>query len=163
MMATYQGIIEITQGNQNIANNTSTVTYVFKVVTTGASTYGNASTSATISYSEGNSTKTETVSVGTYNFKNNSILTIVSRTVTVNHNVDGSKSVSASLNWQHGNSVINNTTGGPIKGSSSKTLTTIARASSFSTITGSTIGSPIAINITCASSSFTHTLHRPYL
>ena len=157
-MATYTGTIEITQKSQNVANNTTTLTYVFKVIASGASTYGNASTTATITYNEGSSNKTETISVGTYNFKSNPTLTIATRTVTINHNTDGTKSVSASFTWNHGNSVINNTTGGPIKGNATKTLTTIARASTFGTITGNTIGSNMTVHISRSSDSFTHAL-----
>jgi hypothetical protein len=74
----------------------------------------------------------------------------------IEHNTDGSKSVSVSASSPD----LAQASGyGPYTGSASGTVTlsTIPRASSFST-SGNTIGSAVTVNISRASSSFTHTV-----
>lgn len=83
-------------------------------------------------------------------------LTLASGTTTVGHNSDGSKTVYCEGKY------IANSTANYLPNSSTcggnLTLFTIPRASSFSSITGNTIGSSQTINIDRKSSSFTHSL-----
>ena len=83
-------------------------------------------------------------------------LTLASGTTTVGHNSDGSKTVYCEGKYA-ANSTANylptsSTCGGNL------TLSTIPRASSFSSITDNTIGGSQTINIDRKSSSFTHNL-----
>lgn len=83
-------------------------------------------------------------------------LTLASGTTTVGHNSDGSKTVYCEGKY------IANSTANYLPNSSTcggnLTLFTIPRASSFSSITGNTIGGSQTININRKSSSFTHNL-----
>ena len=83
-------------------------------------------------------------------------LTLASGTTTVGHNSDGSKTVYCEGKYianSTANYLPNSSTCGGNLG-----LTTIPRASSFSSITGNTIGGSQTINIDRKSSSFTHNL-----
>lgn len=83
-------------------------------------------------------------------------LTLASGTTTVGHNSDGSKTVYCEGKY------IANSTAYYLPNSSTcggnLTLSTIPRASSFSSISGNTIGGSQTINIDRKSSSFTHSL-----
>lgn len=83
-------------------------------------------------------------------------LTLASGTTTVGHNSDGSKTVYCEGKY------IANSTANYLPNSSTcggnLTLSTIPRASSFSSISGNTIGGSQTINIDRKSSSFTHSL-----
>lgn len=83
-------------------------------------------------------------------------LTLASGTTTVGHNSDGSKTVYCEGKY------IANSTANYLPNSSTcggnLALSTIPRASSFSSITGNTIGGSQTINIDRKSSSFTHNL-----
>ena len=83
-------------------------------------------------------------------------LTLASGTTTVGHNSDGSKTVYCEGKY------IANSTANYLPNSSTcggnLTLFTIPRASSFSSISGNTIGGSQTINIDRKSSSFTHSL-----
>lgn len=83
-------------------------------------------------------------------------LTLASGTTTVGHNSDGSKTVYCEGKY------IANSTANYLPNSSTcggnLTLSTIPRASSFSSISGNTIGGSQTININRKSSSFTHSL-----
>lgn len=83
-------------------------------------------------------------------------LTLASGTTTVGHNSDGSKTVYCEGKY------IANSTANYLPNSSTcggnLTLSTIPRASSFSSISGNTIGGSQTINIDRKSSSFTHNL-----
>ena len=83
-------------------------------------------------------------------------LTLASGTTTVGHNSDGAKTVYCEGKY------IANSTANYLPNSSTcggnLTLSTIPRASSFSSITGNTIGGSQTINIDRKSSSFTHSL-----
>ena len=85
---------------------------------------------------------------------------IQTSTVRVHHNNDGTKSItiSASANGYASSYGPSSSSTNPCTASGTITLTTIPRASSFGTITGNTIGSSVTVNITRASSSFTHQL-----
>ena len=86
----------------------------------------------------------------------NSTKTIATRSYTFSHNADGSKSVNISANADYtgitwnGGALGNVTLGGTVS------LPTIPRASSISSISGGTLGSALTVNISRASSSFTH-------
>ncbi|MED0689963.1 DUF859 family phage minor structural protein [Bacillus licheniformis] len=134
---------------QSIANNRSTVT---------AKVYLEADY-----YINFSATKYGSVTVNgvTRNFSTSSRYSgtgswlLTTQTFTVNHNSDGTKSFNFSAKYDikitYSGSWLNT-----ISASGSGTLNTIPRASSISSIVGNTIGSPITVNISRASSSFTH-------
>lgn len=75
---------------------------------------------------------------------------VASGSLTVSHSNDGTKSFSVEIQAGIYTYARN------CSGSGNFTLNTIPRASSFGTITGSTIGSQMTVNLNRASSSFTH-------
>lgn len=85
-------------------------------------------------------------------------IAVYAATKEITHDADGSKSLSLGFHmWNDetgvaGDSFRVNTTRQTVK------LTTIPRASTIGTVTGNTIGSSCTVNITRASSSFTHQL-----
>lgn len=138
---------------QNTSANTSSVTaklYV-KRVTSYATTYKN-STPYSITVNGETSSGTKSINVG--NLSVGESLLVATKTVTVNHNSDGKKSIkiSGKVDFSGCNPGV-----GTVP-STSVTLPSIARASTFSTSGTKTIGSTVTINITRASSSFTHTV-----
>lgn len=74
-----------------------------------------------------------------------------STTFPINHNDDGTRSYDIDFGISTSYALNGSGNGG-------RTLPTIPRASSF-TISGNTLGSPVTVNISRASSSFTHTIH----
>ncbi|WP_336682716.1 DUF859 family phage minor structural protein [Enterococcus casseliflavus] len=142
--------------NQNIANNTSTVTanlylkgnYSYSTVQTGSV---QKAVSITINGNKKSSTSRIDITATEKRL-------LMSHSVTINHNSDGTKSFSlsgildAQITW-HGGWVSSASVSG------SHTLNTIPRASSMS-VTPSTqvYGSKVTFKITRASSSFTHTI-----
>lgn len=90
----------------------------------------------------------------TYNFANNAVNCFGDYTFTVSHDTDGSKSVTLAGAFTTKSSYIS---GGSV--SAKVTLTTIPRASTFGTITGTTLGGTMRVNINRASTSFTHKVH----
>lgn len=138
--------------SQNITDNTTTVNATLKVQSMA---YGVASgwttRNAGISINGNNVTYTFNPNMGA-----NSTKTIATRSHTFSHNADGTKSVNISgnadytgISW-NGGALENITLGGTVS------LPTIPRASSISSISGGTLGSALTVNITRASSSFTH-------
>ena len=77
-------------------------------------------------------------------------ITLYSQTLNIYHENDGSKNLSVSA-WISMDTPLSSSEQG-----FSEWLTTIPRASSISSINGGTIGSSITVNISRASSSFTH-------
>lgn len=77
-------------------------------------------------------------------------ITLYSQTLNIYHENDGSKNLSVSA-WISMDTPLSSSEQG-----FSEWLTTIPRASSISSINGNTIGSAITVNISRASSSFTH-------
>ena len=142
--------LSVTQSSQNIANNSSTVSYSLVLHRPSA-----ISSSATKKWS---CTINGTVHSGSGTIGGSGNKTLLSGTQTISHNQDGTKSLSFSgscgleITW--GSTYI-----GTISGSGSMSLTTIPRASSVS-MSASTAypNGSITVNITRASSSFTHTL-----
>lgn len=142
--------LTVTQSSQNIANNTTTVSYSLILHRPSA-----ISSSATKKWS---CTINGTVHDGSGTIGGSGNKTLLSGTQTISHNQDGKKSISYSgsceleITW--GSTKLNT-----ISGSGSMNLTTIPRASSISTsAAGVYPNSEITMNISRASSSFTHTL-----
>ena len=136
-------------GEPDIANNRSNVAWRVTVSRSGAYyTYNH----------EGSSTLAVDVNGVRVNTSNptwqtsGEEFTLASGTTTIGHNDDGTKTISASATFNPNNGLH-----GVITTSGSLTLPNIPRSSSISFGTG-TIGSPLAITINRASSSFTHTL-----
>lgn len=80
----------------------------------------------------------------------NSGITLFSQTLNIGHGTDGSKNLSVSA-WISMDTPLTSSEQG-----FSEWLTTIPRASSISSISGGTLGSSVTVNISRASSSFTH-------
>ena len=129
--------------SQNIANNTSTIRLTSTFHTTNttkiASTYSNFVTDGTVMYS------------GAYSKSGAGNIFSKTKDITVSHNADGTfpgRSVSFSTN----DYIMGNKSGsGTISG-----VTTIPRSSSISSISGNSLGSSVTVNISRASTSFTH-------
>ena len=129
--------------SQNIANNTSTIRLTSTFHTTNttkiASTYSNFVTDGTVMYS------------GAYSKSGAGNIFSKTKDITVSHNADGTfpgRSVSFSTN----DYIMGKKSGsGTISG-----VTTIPRSSSISSISGSSLGSSVTVNISRASTSFTH-------
>ena len=91
-----------------------------------------------------------------YNYSTTGWYKLGSKSITVGHNADGTGSVTLSAEWDCGwDSAY---TPRHLALSETVTLTTIPRASSVSA-SGDTLGQPVAITISRASSSFTHKLY----
>ena len=147
--------LEVTEGSQNIANNTSPVTvsaYIGRPASAGASYMYGASiscpvsvtgcTSQTISYSNANQVN---VAAGAW-------LLLGSKTFTVPHDSDGKKTVTISASF------TNNVSPASGSASGSMVLSTIPRATTPTIPTSATMGSAITITVTPADSSFKHKL-----
>ena len=91
-----------------------------------------------------------------YNYSSTGWYKLGSKSITVNHNADGTGSVTLTAEWDCG--FASDYTPRHLSLSKKVTLTTIPRASSASA-TGNTLGEPVAITISRASSSFTHKLY----
>lgn len=159
-MATYSGgfdnsgytlYLDVSESNVSTTNNTSVVNWTLRIVSTKALTYGSWD-----GYGTPYSVKIDgsTVASGskTYDFRNYQNLTVASGSKTITHNSDGSKTVPCSASFGDSSTPI-----GDASASGNFTLTKIPRASSVSGGSGN-IGENTTINISRASSSFTHTL-----
>ena len=91
-----------------------------------------------------------------YNYSTTGWYKLGSKSITVNHNADGTGSVTLTAEWDCG--FDSSYTPRHLSLSETVTLTTIPRASSVSA-SGDTLGQPVAITISRASSSFTHRLY----
>lgn len=140
--------ISISQNSQNISGNTSNVTVSVRFfrTNTGYQTWG----SGTV-YCKINGTQ-YTAGVSPDQHITNGGIVLFSKTLNIPHNADGTKRLTCSA-WISHNAPLSSS-----EQSYSQTLTTIPRASSFGTISGHTIGSTMTVNISRASSSFTHKL-----
>lgn len=142
--------IENTINSQNISNNTSNVTVrVFCWRTnTGYTTYGSGTVYCYINgttYQASITSSQRITSSGIYLF---------SKTLDIPHNDDGTKTLSTSAYIEHASFSSNSN-------SASFTLTTIPRASGV-TCNSFYIGDSTTINISRASSNFTHTIKYVY-
>lgn len=137
--------ITVNQNSQSISDNYSNVTVKvnFYRTNTGYTSYGTGTV-----YCKINGT-TYTASVSTSQKITNSGIDLFSKTLNIYHNNDGTKTLTTSAWISH--SVVTSS-----EQSYSQKLSTIPRASTISSISGNTLGSPITVNISRASSSFTH-------
>lgn len=146
-----------TVDSQAIANNTSTVTAKVQLVSTGSSYTINSSASKSGSLTI-NGTK-YTFSF-TASLTGSQVKTLYTKTVTISHNADGTKTCAFSATCGI-NVTLSGTYYGDITASGSGVFDTIARASSISSVTSSvTIDgtNAVTVNISRASSSFTHSV-----
>lgn len=145
---------------QSVANNTSTVTWTLKLVSTSS---GRIDSTASKNWSVTvNGTKysgTNTVGIG-----NNSTKTLASGSTVIKHSDDGTKSFNYSFSQEFA-ITFSGSSIGTISGSGSGTLNTIARASQPSCVTWpdhtqnvGEFGDEISIHMNRKSSSFTHTV-----
>ena len=143
--------------SQSVANNTSTVTAKVQLVSTGSSytIVSSATKSGSLTI---NGTK--------YSFTFSAALsgsqtkTLFTKTVTVAHAANGTKTCSFSATCGI-NVTLSGTYYGDITASGSGVFDTIARASTISSVTASVAvngTNTVAVNITRASSAFTHTV-----
>ncbi|MDT2841889.1 DUF859 family phage minor structural protein [Vagococcus lutrae] len=137
---------------QNIAGNYSDVKVDITVIR-GAYGYNTNSTADTQSLWIDGTKYTATSNVGG---GNNSSKLIMSQTKRVYHNADGTKSFSMQFQKYFGVWWGGTLVGTQTFPTVNATLNTIPRASSISSISGGTLGSPVTVNISRASSSFTH-------
>ena len=149
--------VEWVANSQNIATNKTNLTVTAYLVSTASNGVINSSASKTINL---------TINGTTYSYSAASLAKIsgnqkkklFSKTVDVAHNANGTKSCSISCSF--GIQVtLGGTYYGTVSTSGTATLNTIPRASSIASISGSTIGSSVTVNITPASSAFTHKLY----
>lgn len=143
--------------SQSVANNTSSVTVKVQLVSTGSSYTINSTASKSGSLTI-NGTK-YTFSF-TASLSGNQTKTIFSKPVTIAHNANGTKTCSFSATCGI-NVTLSGTYYGNVTASGSGTFDTIARASSISSVTSSVAvngTNEVTVNITRASSSFTHTV-----
>lgn len=144
-------------GSQSVANNTSSVTVKVQLVSTGASYTINSTASKSGSVTI-NGTK-YTFSF-TASLSGNQTKTLYTKTVTVAHNADGTKTCSFSATCGI-NVTLSGTYYGNVTASGTGTFNTIARASTISSVTSSVSvngTNEVAVSITRAASSFTHTV-----
>lgn len=153
----YRLQIAWTVDSQSVANNTSSVTAKVQLVSTGSSYTINSSASKSGSLTI-NGTKY------TFNFtaslSGNQTKTLFTKTVTVAHAADGTKTCSFSATCGI-NVTLSGTYYGDVTASGNGTFNTIARASTISSVTSSVAvngTNAVTVNITRASSSFTHTV-----
>lgn len=142
--------------SQNIANNTSNVTVKAQLVSTG---------SAYTIVSSATKNGSLTINGTTYNFTFSASLTgsqtktVFTKTVDIPHNSDGSKTFSMSTTLGI-NVTLSGTYWGNVSKSGDGTLNTIPRTSTISlSATSVAVGSAITVNITRASTAFTHKVY----
>jgi hypothetical protein len=144
-------------GSQSVANNTSSVTAKVQLVSTGSSYTINSSASKSGSL---------TINGTKYTFSFTSALsgnqtkTLYTKTVTVSHSADGTKTCSFATTCGI-NVTLGGTYYGNVTASGSGTFDTIARASAISSVTSSVSvngTNAVTVNISRASSAFTHTV-----
>lgn len=150
----YTLTLSVTQSSQSIATNTSTLSWTL-TFSCGSYYYQNSNTVDGFSASI-NGTSVYSANKVIWFSGSRTSVTIASGSTTVSHNADGSKAVSLSCSYWPGKTASYYPA--YMNGSGSMTLTTIPRASSFGTISGSTLGSSMTINISRNSSGFTHHL-----
>lgn len=136
----------------NIAGNYTPVKYTFQLVRTATNFGGYWSNNASTAKLSINGTAI-TVPNFTYDFRTNYTKVLATGTINIPHNSDGTKTFAISASTTTDASLPNGSL------SASETLATIPRASSIGTISGNQIGSPITVNISRASTSFTHRVY----
>ena len=142
------------QVSQSIENNTTTIYWEMQLIA-GNSGRINSSASKSWSVNVNGVSYSGTNTVGiTYN----TTKTLASGTTTISHNGDGTKTFSYSFSQQL-DITFDGSWIGTKSGSGTGTLNTIPRASSISSIDGNLVGSNVTVNISRASSSFTHKVY----
>lgn len=146
--------LEVTQSATNIANNTSTLSFNFKISPTDNGGWDFYEWGQLIAY-------TITINGTSYSgyipdYNGYSVVTLKSGTQSVGHNADGSKSISYSFSVTDYTGM--NYTTGNASASGTFTLATIPRASTISAVSGTTIGGTMTVTIARAVSTFTHQL-----
>lgn len=143
--------------SQSVPNNTSTLTAMVQLVSTGASYTINSTASKNGSLTINGTAYSFTFSAA---LNGNQTKTIFTKTVTISHNADGSKTSAFSTTCG-----INVTLGGAYYGnvtaSGSGIFDTIPRASTIRSMTGTVDvngTNEITVNIARASNSFTHSV-----
>ena len=139
-------------GNQDVANNRTTIGWELQLITTTGSISSSMSRSWNVTVNGNNYSGSSALG----NIGTNTTKALASGTTTIPHNADGSKSFSYSFSRQFEINYSGNWIG-TVSGSGNGTLNTIPRASSVSATSGN-IGEAISISVNRASSSFTHTL-----
>ena len=145
------------EASQNIAGNYTNINWNLRLISTGhgANIVSSAAKSCTIKFN-GTTVFNGTVNIGLSAGQTKTLRS--GSNFRINHNSDGKKTFSYSFSQQ-----INITYSGAYIGTKSAsgngTLDTIPRASSISSISGNTIGSPITVNIDRKVSSFTHRVY----
>ena len=152
----YKLTLTVTQKSQSTNNNTSTLSWKLTFSNTNNQYINSGSTDNFKVTINGKSVLNTNKVIGFYN--QNSTITIGSGTTTVSHNNNGTKTVSVRFSFTPGRSSSIAYYPAAMSGSGSMTLTTIPRASSFSSVSGTTIGGTMSVGISRHSTSFTHTV-----
>ena len=145
------------EASQSIEGNYTNINWNLRLISTGhgANIVSSAAKSCTIKFN-GTTVFNGTVNIGLSAGQTKTLRS--GSNFRINHNSDGKKTFSYSFSQQ-----INITYSGAYIGTKSAsgngTLDTIPRASSISSISGNTIGSPITVNIDRKVSSFTHRVY----
>jgi hypothetical protein len=146
--------IEWKRNSNSIANNTSNITvtvYVQRIDSYSGETAWNLEDKPSVSLKVGGVAKNPTVNY--IDTRNHKLCTVATWTGDVGHTADGSLSLALSCGWTLG---LTSLYSGSISGTA--VLDTIPRASTFGTVSGTTIGGTMTVNITRAVSTFTHQL-----
>ncbi|MFL8969302.1 DUF859 family phage minor structural protein [Helcococcus kunzii] len=154
----YNTVLTVNQGQQNILANSTTVSYSLVTNFSGGSgAYANQDSSGA-NFSVTINGKVVASGKKAYNFNSSRTKTWASGSLTIPHNADGKKTLSFSFSFTGNNSYLGNASG-----SSSMTLTTIARATQPTiSPTNAVLGSNITINTPRASGSFLHEISVSY-
>lgn len=147
----YELELIVTQGNQNIANNETTVNWQLILKSNGNYSFATWGSTCTVTINGSNV-------YNAYSQKNISAysnITIANGVKTIPHNSDGTKSISFSASYSESSTAYY--TPGDISCAGNMTLTTIPRASDVSCESGN-IGETVVISVLKKNSSFTHTL-----
>ena len=145
------------EASQSIEGNYTNINWNLRLISTGhgANIVSSAAKSCTIKFN-GTTVFNGTVNIGLSAGQTKTLRS--GSNFRINHNSDGKKTFSYSFSQQ-----INITYSGAYIGTKSAsgngTLDTIPRASSISSISGNTIGSPVTVNIDRKASSFTHRVY----
>lgn len=146
--------LEVTQSATNIANNTSTLSFNFKLSPTDNGGWDFYEWGQLIAYTITINGTNYTGYIPDYN--GTSVVTLKSGTQSVGHNADGSKSISYSFSVTDYTGM--NYTTGNASASGTFKLNDIPRASTISAVSGTTIGGTMTVTIARAVSTFTHQL-----
>ena len=153
----YRLQIAWTVDSQSVANNTSTVTAKVQLVSTGSSYTINSSASKSGSLTINGTKYTFTFTAA---LSGNQTKTLFTKPVTIAHAANGTKTCSFSATVGI-NVTLSGTYYGNVTASGSGVFNTIARASTISSVTSSVAvngTNAVTVNITRASSGFTHTV-----